>query len=394
MKGYFKKNIVFILFAFGLFSFSSCTKDSLVFPESGTGEQNEEIDIIAKPSNIVIKGDYNYGFKIDWPTSLSSNLAKVVLEYEFENEKHTLEFEDFSEPYILDVGADEIAFVNFTLYAISTSGKKSNPAIQRVQSKGLYLTEVANSITVFRESYLEMKMRWENPLAENFELEYTIPTRQDSATYKIDLGAEDGSELFTGLLGKNTISVKLTDELNNVVRKEISYETTPTAYTTAAQKSGWTPYTSSPYNDEGGFNVSTILDGGKGDWANSYASGGGRNKEISVHFTERRNTDYPSYDNPAQRNPEGPFNSIIVSKLKFALMEPDFGMFPETVKLIGIRENKSQVEIGTYDPQQKNSFEIDLPNNTEKWIGFVVILDHPSFGNTAIGEVDVFGFGK
>src|SRR5699024_3723368 len=157
MKGYFKKNIVFVLFAFGLFSFSSCTKDSLVFPESGTGEQNEEIDIIAKPSNIVIKGDYNYGFKIDCPTSLSSNLAKVVLEYEFENEKHTLEFEDISEPYILDVGADEITFVNFTLYAISTSGKKSKPAIQRVQSKGLYLTEVANSITVFRESYLEMK---------------------------------------------------------------------------------------------------------------------------------------------------------------------------------------------------------------------------------------------
>lgn len=71
-----------------------------------------------------------------------------------------------------------------------------------------------------------------------------------------------------------------------------------------------------------------------------------------------------------------------------------FRYYPQTIKLGGVKEDKSQIEIGTYDPQQKNSFEIDLPNNTKKWIGFVVILDHPSFGNTAIGEVDVFGFGK
>lgn len=367
--------------------FTSCVKEKLVLPEGVDTGQQEEIDVIAKPSDVLVKGEYNFGFKIDWPEYISDNVQALHLTYYKAGEEDPVKvdtvFEDFSESFMLYTG--EMDEYVFETYFRSKSGKQSKTITQQVKNKDLHIKTVLASLRIFQESFTEYKLAWTGVNSEVIKIAYTVPTETDPLTLTVEVDSS-GNESFVALEGTHDVSVQVSDTLGNTVDTVLSYTLSEVAYLTGSDKSRWTATAS---DSHGGHEAERLINGisdGDDHWHSNW---------------------YPSPDNPKTMHPftlEIDFDTEIL--LTEVILHNRSGGNRDGARFFDLygfdEEIEEYVLLGKdlemiRDPGQQKRFAIDSEIPFSK-IQLIITESWPT-GNNAnpanfahIAEIDVKGF--
>src|SRR5690606_953032 len=121
----------------------ACKEDTLLFPPAVEQSGNDGvIDVVAKPSDVVILGEYDYKFRIKWP-ALSEKVAKIVVAYTDGGEAKTAEFTDFSQDGLIETSA--FGEYDFALTTYGLDGQASKPVSITANNKGFIIEEVIES---------------------------------------------------------------------------------------------------------------------------------------------------------------------------------------------------------------------------------------------------------
>ncbi|NGM61615.1 hypothetical protein G5B30_06755 [Sphingobacterium sp. SGG-5] len=198
----------------------SCTKDSLLFPPTVDREDSDEvIDVIAKPSDTRLLGDYDYHFKIKWPM-MSDKVAKVVINYIDNGVDKSEEFTDFSEDGLIETS--EYGEYVFTMTTHGKDGQISKPVTIAVTNKGFMIEEVLeNAVISMLDGEVEVKLANDNEIPIKTTITYPGPSGTLSKVVNssdelivTEFPAQDGTHSYT---------VELEDEQGRKTSKTYSY---------------------------------------------------------------------------------------------------------------------------------------------------------------------------
>src|SRR5690606_11465960 len=121
----------------------ACKEDTLLFPPAV--EQNDAdgvIDFVAKPSDVVVLGEYDYSFRFKWP-KFSDKVHKIVAKYTDEGVVKTAEFTNFGEDGLLETSA--YGEYTFELTTYGSQDQVSKPVAVTAANKGFIIEEVIAS---------------------------------------------------------------------------------------------------------------------------------------------------------------------------------------------------------------------------------------------------------
>src|SRR5690606_17853899 len=95
-------NFFIISLIMGL-TFIACAQKDLYIPVLEAEKYDGEVDLIPKPSDIIITPDYDYGFNIEWPL-MNDKVKKVVIEFlndSLDSAPLRAEFTDFTKDTLI-----------------------------------------------------------------------------------------------------------------------------------------------------------------------------------------------------------------------------------------------------------------------------------------------------
>lgn len=241
------------LFVAALFFVTACVKESLILPDRAKeADTQEEIDVITKPSDVLIKGDYNFAFILEWAKYISDNVQALHLSYYKagveDAEKIDTLIEDFSKPFIINT--EEVDEYVFETYYLSKSGKESKTVTQKVKNKDLHIKTVLASLQIHQEYFSEFRLEWKGVAKEKFKITYTVPTEGDPLSQTL-VTDSSGNDVFTAIEGTYDVGVQVSDTLGNTVDTLLSYTLSEVAYLTASDKSRWTATASDSHGGQG-----------------------------------------------------------------------------------------------------------------------------------------------
>lgn len=253
-----KRILLLIQFAvFGVI-LTSCEKNNLVFPEQVADDGNGEgIDIIAKPSDVEIRGTYDYKFYITWPT-LSDKVTKATLKYMDQEEEKILEITDFSK--ILEITTTSVAEYAFDLTYYTAEGTPSKTVRKLATNRGYVVDFILDNYKV-NKRYNKGELSWENdakvPLSVKASYLVGDVLHVDTVLNRNSLN--DTLRTSTLPLGVNTLFLEFTDASGRVKKDTVTLDVTAYDYNTAALKKSWLITATNSHSE--GLGPQNLLDG-------------------------------------------------------------------------------------------------------------------------------------
>lgn len=213
-------NIGLLLFC--SFLLVGCTKQELLLPVVEQGEEQGNIDVIAKPTDVTLIGGYDYKFVVKWP-EMSDKTVKVVVSFEDQGVDRSVEFTDFTEDGVFVT--QEQGDHDFVLTSYASNGVVSKMAKTSVSNKGYIIEEViANAESPFLYEG-QMRINLNNPNLADIKVTVTYPKiLGGSAQLSLQSAEENISGLFEAKDGTNTINVELEDNVGRKVSKQLQYQ--------------------------------------------------------------------------------------------------------------------------------------------------------------------------
>lgn len=376
----------------------ACKEDTLLFPPAveDTGADGI-IDIIAKPSDVQIVGNYDYKFNVIWP-KFSDKIEKVTIFYTDDGEEKSVEYTNFTQPGLLEMSQQDE--YTFTLVGHSATGTATSPVTIVAENKGLFIEDVIQAIQITTTSpFAPVRLYWLNHLQEDLEITYTYPTETGQEIKTISSSAEEDEILFPGLLGgEYTVNVLIKDTRSNTVSSDFNYEFTPVEFSTNIQKAGWTPWARHGY--DAGFSAERAIDGTVASGYEFVSGSNGNPTPYKISFTKTRYNSDPHYRSALAEFPTGPHDLIVVKSAVIYSGAVEWGVNPSKARVYGILENGTEKYLGEFEHPTavtlQNPFTIDLSNNHDllKAIRFDVVnsLTNPTATGMNINEIHLTGY--
>lgn len=201
-------------------AFTACSEDTLVFPPAVEDtDSGEIIDVVARPSDVLIEGDYDYRFRVRWP-ELSDKVAKIVVSYTDAGESKTQEFTDFDTDGIIETSG--YGEYTFTLVTYGKDGQTSSSAVFTVTNKGFIIEEVLqNAIVSQLEGEVEVR------LLNNHGIPIKTTITYPGSSEPLFIEETSSDELITMTFpmqdGTHTYTVTLEDEQGRTTSEQYSY---------------------------------------------------------------------------------------------------------------------------------------------------------------------------
>lgn len=199
----------------------ACKEDTLLFPPAVEQSGNDGvIDVVAKPSDVVILGEYDYKFRIKWP-ALSEKVAKIVVAYTDGGEAKIAEFTDFSQDGLIETSA--FGEYDFALTTYGLDGQVSKPVSITANNKGFIIEEVIESPLInLLEGEVEVSFTNNNLVP--ITVTVTYPGTDGNLTKTITSSEEVIVISFPAQDGTHEYSIELEDEQGRKVSDSYSYE--------------------------------------------------------------------------------------------------------------------------------------------------------------------------
>src|SRR5690606_27240568 len=199
----------------------ACKEDTLLFPPAAEQSGDDGVvDVVAKPSDVVILGEYDYKFRIKWP-ALSEKVAKIVVAYTDGGEAKTAEFTDFSQDGLIETSA--FGEYDFALTTYGLDGQASKPVSITANNKGFIIEEVIESPLInLLEGEVEVSFTNNNLVP--ITVTVTYPGTDGNLTKTITSNEEVIVISFPAQDGTHEYSIELEDEQGRKVSDSYSYE--------------------------------------------------------------------------------------------------------------------------------------------------------------------------
>lgn len=374
--------------------FSACSTEELVFPNKLQGEvETGVIDVIVKPSDVKVVGDYDRTFVITWP-KFSDKIEKVVLTYDDAGTTHTKEVVDFLSN--LEIITTNVEEYEFKFVSVAKDGRQTDPVFVKAENKGLYIAELLERSSLNTEGkYVSISVP--NPLKSLLKVTIDYSSSSGIVNEVIESSEENIEFTFNGT-GGPSFTITIEDEKSNKVTEVTPYTLVPISYTTANQKMFWTPWAPNGY--AAGFSAERAIDGTIGT-GYEFVSGSNANPFIyKISFTKARVTGDPNYSSAALQNPSGEHSLITVQSVTIHSGAVAWGINPNMARVYGILEDDTSVSLGTFSSPTAvnvgNPFVIDLSSNTQAFkairFEFINSLTSPTNTGVNINEINLAGF--
>ncbi|TJZ59742.1 discoidin domain-containing protein [Sphingobacterium olei] len=236
--------------------FFSCVKDTLTFPEKVVDDGSKEpIDVIAKPTDVKVYGDYENRFTFKWPV-LSNKIEKVKISYTDGTEEKEVIISDFSGDFLISTSL--VGEFEFKISSIATDGRETGTVTKKATNKGLYINDIIQ-FTDAKANGFNVILDWTNPLEREIEVSIIYESSTGQKVEKIQSSEEKGEFSFNGKYG-NSVELQMKDSFGNMTSKTFNYGLTSVNLTSAAQKAGWSAAVSSNQSGDGG-GAPALIDG-------------------------------------------------------------------------------------------------------------------------------------
>jgi hypothetical protein len=333
----------------------SCIKNELVLPNSQKEEIYDEIDLIAKPTDVTFIGDYDYGYKVKWP-EFNDKIEKVSIAYTDGGEKKLLEITDFDKDFsFFTEGFKEYTF---TVVAFDKSGRASKPAIMKATNKEKYAIQVLTDARVIQNGAY-VRVKWNNELLRDLKVSVKSTVSKKELVSTDTVGIVD----IPILVDKNGVNV-LIEDMTTGIKFDKDYTLTEQgADFSGAFKANWTIFYDSPYNNQGWWNMEEAFDGiystapdlGATPKLNAVKINGvtklnvdQRIRTVYFTFTQKRNNINASDSQYDLRmiNPPGPYDNLLLQEIRYVFKAPaNNAVWPNQVRIYGIKLDGSEVLI-------------------------------------------------
>lgn len=202
----------------------ACKEDTLVFPPPVEEEFDSDrvIDVVAKPSDVWIVGEYDYNFRFKWP-KISDKVAKIVVEYLEDDVVKSKEFSDFSQDGIIETSS--FGVYPFLLTTHGKNGQVSKPVGILAANKGYIIEEVLASPLINElEGEIEVKLVNNNEVP--IKTTITYPGTSGDLTKVVNSSDETIVVRFPMQDGTHNYTVELEDGQGRKVSSQYSYSFT------------------------------------------------------------------------------------------------------------------------------------------------------------------------
>ncbi|WP_159634433.1 hypothetical protein [Sphingobacterium composti Ten et al. 2007 non Yoo et al. 2007] len=379
----------------GLFVMTSCTEKELTLPASIVEQEDGVIDLIAKPIDVEFVAEYDYGYTIKWPT-LSEKIKKMVVTYtDKDNSTKKFEFTNFMKDTSFFVQSyDEYAF---NVQAFGDDGKESRVAVIKAWNKDLYARQLLNEAQISQFGKF-IRLRWSNALLK--ELRMTI--KNSIVNQTAELKGLSGEQLIPIKDdGTADLSISLLDKSTNLEGTKTFAFRPQGINLSRADKSKWTIYYDSPFNEQAWWHIGEAFDGEY--TLNADLDGTGKLNAVAIPEVSKLNSDrrirtlYFTFTqktlnadwswttfNPSNRRPAGPYDNILVQKLTYVFKgqtgnsdRSHDAVFPDALRIYGIKADGTEILVARVydvankfikyqdsDPNYIKSIAVDIPQVT------------------------------
>ena len=201
-------------------AFTACSKDTLVLPVSGDNAETGTIDVIAKPTDVTLVGEYDYKFSVKWP-ALSENVKKIVISYTDNGETKTKEFTDFTKD--AEIQTSQAKEYDFTITSYSADNLASKSRTVKVINKGYKIEQmITSALSSVLDGTTEVVIP--NDFALPVKLTVKSPWLNGETKTQVLQSNEDIRATFDALDGTHKYTIELEDELGRKVSREMAYE--------------------------------------------------------------------------------------------------------------------------------------------------------------------------
>ncbi|MBE8722951.1 discoidin domain-containing protein [Sphingobacterium pedocola] len=209
------------LFLICSFLWMGCTKQDLLLPVVEQGEEQGNIDVIAKPTDVTLVGGYDYKYVVKWP-EMSDKTVKVVISFKDQDVEKSVEFTDFTEDGVFVT--KEQGNHDFVLISYASNAVVSKMAKTSVSNKGYIIEEViANAESPFLYEG-QMRINLYNPNLADITVTVTYPKiLGGTADLLLQSAEENISGLFEAKDGTNSVNIELEDNVGRKVSKQLQY---------------------------------------------------------------------------------------------------------------------------------------------------------------------------
>ena len=378
------------LLLLGVLLFSQCTERELVIPNSGDKTDDQLIDVVAKPSDLIFEPEYDYGFILKWP-AISDKIAKVDVEYsDIDGKTYKMEFTDFTKSHTFYT--KEYNEYSFRAQAFDKDGKASRVALIKAWNKDLYALQLLEEAQITQYGKY-IRLKWNN--VQKRALKMSVNNSLVKESY--DINAISG-EQFIPIKDdgtKDLIITMLDKELGLEGDKSFAFKPQGVNFR-YLEKDTWTVFYDSPHNDYAWWNITEAIDGqytlsddlGGTPKLNAVAINGvnkfnsdRRIRTVYYTFTQKRaNTDNSVSQYTGNNwNPPPPYNLTLIQRVIYVFKDlPNHCVMPNRVRLYGVRFDGTEVLISDEtnvagkltkydpisDPDYIKALFIDVPQNS------------------------------
>ncbi|HLT86220.1 MAG TPA: discoidin domain-containing protein [Sphingobacterium sp.] len=231
----------------GMLALSSCSKDTLVLPESmADNTPKEAIDVIVKPTDVQVVGSFDRRFIFRWPI-MNDKIEHVKITYQDGDEEIEHIVSDFSEDFIITTSF--LGQGEFTLQAVASDGRTTDRVVKRATNQDIYTQYLVDHLQIVPRG-AEWDVRWSNELKSNLQVRVTYTTTEGTQTEILETEEETDHLAFYALDG-DTFTVEVEDDLGRTASRSYNYEVRTEDLTSAAQKTGWSATVSSQHPGDG-----------------------------------------------------------------------------------------------------------------------------------------------
>lgn len=250
------KGVMWGMIATATLFLSSCIKDSLVFPENVAGDSEQElIDIIVKPTDVVVTGGYEQSFVFKWP-AFNEKINKVKITYVDGGDTKEVMVTDFTKDF--SIVTSTIGEYKFDISSLTTDGRETAAVEKVATNKGLYIDEIIQFVGA-SASGDNIIIDWSNPRLASIDVSVFYPTATGEQVYNVMQTEERGEFSFSGLVGSSA-RLQFKDNKGNIASHTVNYGYTYVPLTSATQKLGWSAQVSSNQSNDGG-GAPALIDG-------------------------------------------------------------------------------------------------------------------------------------
>lgn len=250
------KGVIFGVIGSIMLFLTSCTKDNLVFPEKvDSDEEKELIDIIVKPTDVAVIGDYDQHFVFKWPV-FNEKINKVKISYIDGGDTKEVMVTDFSKDF--QMVTSTIGEYKFRLSSITTDGRETAVVEKVATNKGIYIDEIIQFVGA-SVSGDNIVIDWSNPLLTSIDVSVFYQTAAGETVYNATHAEERGEFSFSGTVGTKA-RLQFKDAKGNTASHTVEYGWKNVEVTSAVQKAGWIAEVSANQSNDGG-GAPALIDG-------------------------------------------------------------------------------------------------------------------------------------